>query len=131
MNLNSVFSNDTAELRDSEFVSLIFPGVRASSNSISSPPVTSRATLGFLYTNIFLIPSSAINPIDDGLSSTPLFRAISPFFISSPSNLRLSFGLAGFLILTIPSFSSVSSIITTESAPRGTGAPVIIFTVSF
>ncbi|MEZ4718905.1 MAG: hypothetical protein R2851_22875 [Caldilineaceae bacterium] len=88
----------------------------------------SSATNGRPQTDAWATPTVASNPISAGPSRSPLRSTTSPSATSTPTG-RMSWpGLAAARMCTRSSSrGSVSSTMTTASAPSGTGAPVVMY----
>ena len=89
-------------------------------------PVERIATRGFANTPASACPIAAIAPTRLGDSRSPATTARSPAAMSAPRRLTCCPAVAAEKIsISIPCVS-VSSTITTASAPAGSGAPVAI-----
>ncbi len=117
-----------------EFESWICPGKSRSSTGVNSSPLESKATRGFRYMERFATPSIASKPISCARKRVPANNILRPTFMSMP-RLRIFSPVWMFLnTLTVcgasvPAFrllKSVSSTMTTASAPSGIGAPVMM-----
>mmetsp|Transcript_8163 Transcript_8163/g.19956 ORF Transcript_8163/g.19956 Transcript_8163/m.19956 type:complete len:232 (+) Transcript_8163:232-927(+) len=117
-----------AAISIARFESLTTPGLRGpwSSGSASSSPVERTATVGWGLTMAVTAPTVARRPTSAGPTTSPRERTPSPASMSEPTSRIIPRGCAALLMRTEPSASlSVSSTMTTASAPSGTGPPVV------
>lgn len=103
--------------------------VSVSPGSTSSLPVENTATFGLQKTFIEDMPTEAIKPMSWGLSQVPFVSRSCPVLISSPLMITFLPFFVSLKIFTDFLSPSVSSIITTASAPGGILAPVAMATV--
>jgi hypothetical protein len=111
-------------------LSRIWPGASGAPSSISSSPVDSPPTRARATTGTETMPTLASTPSAAGRISVPAGNSRSPWWTSSPAWRTASPAATLRPIRTRwpPSSDSVSSTITTASAPGGNGAPVMMRT---
>ena len=110
-----------------KLLSRIWPGFSSEPSITSSSPVDSIATRNFGYDKTLRALMPANTPMPAALITSPDLKTTSPARTSSPISRIASPAFAGLLQRTrVVLITVASSIITTASAPRGIGAPVII-----
>ena len=121
-------SSRTASARIRAFESNTCPGrIRLPGSRISSP-VERIPTVGCRKTSTAARPIAASTPVSRLVSSSPRRSTVSVAAISVPANVTPEPGRHGSADQQLPSIESVSSIMTTLSAPRGNMAPVAMAT---
>ena len=105
-------------------MSYTWPGRIFPPGGITSSPVVRIATRGFANTSTSAAPTAAIAPTLAGVRNSPAVTTTSLFRMSSPLRETFSPGWTGEYTRTASPSFSVSSTMTTESAPLGSVEPV-------
>ena len=105
-------------------MSYTWPGRMGPPGSTTSSPVVKMETRGLAYTRTRSRPIAARAPSFAGVRASPLATTSDPRGMSSALRLTFSPGWTGVYTLTSSPSRSVSSTMTTASAPDGIVAPV-------
>ena len=107
-----------------ELMSYTWPARIGFPGGMTSSPVVRTETRGRAYTRTRALPMAARAPTFAGVRSSSARTTTDPRAMSSPRPETLSPGCTGEYTFTASPSRSVSSTMTTASAPRGSVGPV-------